>query len=80
MEDMEDSDPSREALIEVIAESDDELIEKYLETMELSEEEINTTLPKAIAAGLLVPVVVCSATKNIGIIIRETAIPNRCLP
>ncbi len=58
---------AREALIEVIAESDDDLMEKYLETMELTEEEINTTLPKAIAAGLVVPVVVVSATKNVGV-------------
>jgi elongation factor G len=58
---------SREALIEVIAESDDELMEKYLETMELSEEEIGAALPKAMLSGLLVPAVVTSATKNVGI-------------
>jgi len=58
---------AREALIEVIAESDDALMEKYLETMELSEEEIAETLPKALLRGLLVPAVVTSATKNVGI-------------
>jgi elongation factor G len=58
---------AREALIEVIAESDDELMEKYLETMELSEQEINETLPKAMLSGLLVPAVVTSATANVGI-------------
>jgi elongation factor G len=58
---------SREALIEVIAESDDELMEKYLETMELSEDEINEALPKAMLAGLLVPAVVTSSTRNVGI-------------
>jgi elongation factor G len=58
---------AREALIEVIAESDDELMEKYLETMELSEEEIAEALPKAMLSGLLVPAVVTSATKNVGI-------------
>jgi elongation factor G len=58
---------AREALIEVIAESDDVLMEKYLETMELSDEEISEALPKAIMAGLLVPVVTTSATKNVGI-------------
>lgn len=62
-----DVEAAREALIEVIAESDDALIEKYLETMELSEEEVNEALPKAIASGLLTPVICTSATKNVGI-------------
>jgi len=58
---------AKEALVEVIAESDDELMEKYLETMELSDEEINTALPKAMLDGTLVPAVAVSATKNVGI-------------
>lgn len=58
---------AREALIEVIAESDDALMEKYLETMELTEEEIDKALPVAIAKGVLVPVVATSATKNVGV-------------
>jgi elongation factor G len=58
---------ARETLIEVIAESDDVLMEKYLETLELSEDEIREALPKAILSGQLVPVVVTSATKNVGI-------------
>jgi elongation factor G len=58
---------AREKLIEVIAESDDALMEKYLETMELSDAEIDAALPKAITSGQLVPAVVTSATKNVGI-------------
>ncbi len=58
---------AREKLVEVIAESDDALMEKYLETMELSDDEINQNVPKAIAAGLLVPVVAVSAVKNVGV-------------
>ena len=58
---------SRESLIEVIAESDDDLMEKYLETMELTEEEIKSALPKAILSGLLMPAVAVSSTKNVGI-------------
>ena len=58
---------AREKLIEVIAESDDALMEKYLETMELSDAEIDLALPKAITSGQLVPAVVTSATKNVGI-------------
>lgn len=58
---------SRESLIEVIAESDDDLMEKYLETMELTDEEIEKALPKAILSGLLMPAVAASAIKNVGI-------------
>jgi elongation factor G len=63
----DDVESSRESLIEVIAESDDDLMEKYLETMELSEDEIKAALPKAILSGLLMPAVVVSSTKNVGI-------------
>ncbi|MBN2529966.1 MAG: elongation factor G [Deltaproteobacteria bacterium] len=63
----DDVEASRESLIEVIAESDDDLMEKYLETMELSEDEIKKALPKAILSGLLMPAVAVSATKNVGI-------------
>ena len=58
---------AREKLIEVIAESDDALMEKYLETMELTDAEVDAALPKAITSGQLVPAVVTSATKNVGI-------------
>lgn len=58
---------SRETLIEIIAESNDDLMEKYLETMELSEQEIETALPQAILDGLLMPAVAVSATRNVGI-------------
>ncbi|HUT76631.1 MAG TPA: GTP-binding protein, partial [Polyangia bacterium] len=58
---------AREALVEIIAESDDALMEKYLETMELTDEEIDRALPKALADRLLVPAVVTSSTKNVGV-------------
>jgi len=58
---------ANEALVEVIAESDDALMEKYLETMELSSEEIDKALPSAVLSGLLIPAVVTSATRNVGI-------------
>lgn len=63
----DDVNTAREALVEVIAESDDTLMEKYLETMELSDEEINLALPKAMLDGTLVPAVAVSSTKNVGI-------------
>ncbi|MCA9670582.1 MAG: elongation factor G [Myxococcales bacterium] len=57
----------REKLIEGIASADDALLEKYLETMELSEEEIHQGLNKGISSGAIVPVVCGSATVNIGV-------------
>lgn len=57
----------REALIEAIAESNDELLEKYLEGEELSLDEIKQGLRIAAGSGKIVPVLCGSANKNIGI-------------
>jgi elongation factor G len=57
----------RDSLVEDIAESDDELMNKYLETGELSDEELNSGLKKGVASGSLIPVVCGSSTKGIGI-------------
>jgi elongation factor G len=58
---------AREKLIEDIASSDDDLLEKYLGTGELSEEEITVGLKKAMNSGTLIPVLFGSAARNIGI-------------
>jgi len=57
----------REAIIEAAAESDDELIMKYLEGEALSLDEISQGLSAAVAEGKVVPVLAGSATKNIGV-------------
>jgi elongation factor G len=57
----------KENLIENIAEADDELIERYLEGEELSEQDLRAALRKGTLARIFVPVVCGSATKNIGI-------------
>lgn len=57
----------REKLIERIAENDEALIEKYLESGELSEEEMRDGLRKGVIQGTLVPILLGSATKNIGV-------------
>ncbi|RMF83549.1 MAG: elongation factor G [Nitrospinota bacterium] len=57
----------REKLIERIAESDDTLLEKYLGEGELSEDEVRSGLRKAVLQGMIVPVLLGSATRNIGI-------------
>lgn len=56
----------RESLMESIAETDEELIEKFLEEGALSEEELSTGLKKAVAAGEVAPVSVVSSTTNKG--------------
>jgi len=59
-------DSLRENLMENVAETDDDLIEKFLEEGELSEEELLTGLKKAIASAAIAPICVCSATLNKG--------------
>jgi len=66
--DMQDTvDSEKENLIENIAEADDDLVERYLEGEELTEEELRGALRKGTLARTFVPVVCGSATKNIGI-------------
>lgn len=57
----------RTALMDTVAESDEELMERYLEGEELTEEEISKGLHSAIADGTLIPVFCGSAANNIGI-------------
>ncbi|MDR3567980.1 MAG: elongation factor G [Syntrophobacteraceae bacterium] len=57
----------REAIVEQVAESSDELLEKYLEAGELSPEEIAEALRGAVIAGKLIPVVCGSGSANIGV-------------
>ncbi len=56
----------REQLIEMIAENDEALMEKYFEKGELSEEEIKAGLKKAVRDRQVYPVLACSALLNIG--------------
>ena len=55
------------ALVDMIAESDDALMEAYLETEELTDEQLGQGLRMAIAERKLFPVFCSSATKLIGI-------------
>ncbi|MCK5804124.1 MAG: elongation factor G [Lentisphaeria bacterium] len=57
----------REALMDTVAESDDDLMEKYLDEGELTPEEITKGLHAAVANGGYVPVFAGSAAKDIGI-------------
>jgi len=60
-------DQYRGQLIEAAAESDDSLLEKYLDAGTLSEEEIQRGLREGILEGKVAPVVCCSATKLLGV-------------
>jgi elongation factor G len=57
----------RETMVEDIAECDEALMDKYLESGELSLEEIKAGLRKGVVSGALLPVICGSATKNIGL-------------
>ncbi len=57
----------REEIVERVAESDDALLEKYLEEGELSPDEVKTGLRNAVASGKLVPVLCGSGVANVGI-------------
>src|SRR4029453_16889433 len=61
------ADPAREKLIEAVAESDDALIEEYLEVGTLPEEHIVSGAKDGFAKARLAPVLVGSAAKAIGI-------------
>ncbi len=57
----------RKELIEAVAESDDSLLEKYLEGEELTPEIISNALRPAILSGKIVPVFCGAATQEIGV-------------
>ncbi len=63
----EEVDRHREILMERAAEQQDELTEKYLETGELSEDEILSGIRAGTLAGRIVPVCAGSALRNTGI-------------
>ena len=63
----EEAEKYREHLIEAIAETDDHLMEKYLEGGQVTPEEIRVALRKATVTGHVQPVVCGSAFKNKGV-------------
>ncbi len=62
-------DPStaRSQLVDAIVEADDALMEKYLGEGNISADELVKAVPKALAAGTLVPILCVSARKDAGI-------------
>ena len=64
---MEVATEYRNALMEVCAEQEDELMEKYFETGELSEEEMKRAIRKATINMVMTPVLCGSSYKNRGV-------------
>jgi elongation factor G len=62
-----DFDAARERLIEAVAESDDALADKYLEGEEITAAEVTAGARTAIRNGDLIPILVSSATQDIGV-------------
>ena len=61
------AEAAHETLCELVAEADDDLMEKYLEGEALTQEEVEGLLSKAIAKRLFVPVFVGSCTQEQGV-------------
>jgi elongation factor G len=61
------AESQRAALVEAVAEADDRLLEKYLESGELSEAEVREGLVRAIRDQKLFPVLCGAPTRNIGV-------------
>ena len=61
------AEEARAALVEAVAETDDELMEKYLNGEELSHEELMTGIRKATIAGTMTPVLCGTSYRNKGV-------------
>jgi elongation factor G len=61
------ADSARNQMVESIAELDEKLTDKYLESGKLSEEEISSGLRKGLISNQIIPVLCSSAIKNIGV-------------
>jgi elongation factor G len=71
-------DSLRQALMESVAETDEELMNAYFEKGELSDQEIRSGLAKGVQAGSIYPLLSGSATLNVGIDQLLTKIVNLC--
>lgn len=64
---VEDSQQGRDWLVEKICETDDDLTMLYLEGEQLATEDLDAALKRAVAAGLIAPVLVASGCQNVGV-------------
>ena len=61
------ADAAREALIEMVAEADDALMEKFFDAGTLSQEDLVAGLKRAVAASRIFPLFCVSAAANVGV-------------
>src|SRR5579863_2416666 len=61
------AEKARSTIFEAVAETDDALLETYLDKGDLDEAQVRTALRAAVVAGKLVPVYCGSGAKNIGV-------------
>lgn len=66
-DDKDKADQALDSLSEAVAETDDALLEKYLEKGELSGDELKSALKKAIAGNKIIPILCGSSFLNIGV-------------
>jgi elongation factor G len=64
----------RDQLLEAASEADDDVMTKYLEGEEITDDELEGCLKKAVRSGLVAPVLVGSASKDIGVRALASAI------
>ncbi len=62
-----DVNAARSQLVDAIVESDDALMEKYLMEGSVSAEELAGAIPKALAAGTVIPILFTSAKQDVGV-------------
>ncbi len=66
-EDKDNAELLSDAMTEGVAESDDELLEKYLEEGELTSEDLKKTFRTSVVSGKIIPVIPASCEKGIGL-------------
>jgi len=76
----------RESLMEYVAETDDDLIERFLEEGELTDDELQQGLAAGVAQGKIAPVFACASLNNAGSSVILDGIadflpsPDQCAP
>lgn len=58
---------AKQILMEAVAETDEALLDKFFESMELSEEELSNGLKNALAKASIIPAFCCSSNTGVGV-------------
>lgn len=71
---VDELEPYRDMIMESVAQTSEDLMDKYFEGEELTSEEIHSGLRQGVVEGDLIPVLATSATQNIGVETLENMI------